>query len=204
MPVPSIRSIKGNLATLLSITNFKSVNALMKAKPDLKTRKEADEYLINNWRDFKANVDSIEKEEKQKEQKKQRAINKRNKVIQDVIKRNQEIQEQIQNKRNERLNAVKTFNVHIVAKIKTTFKTGKSFDSNQDFQETISSSFSRLDENIEEFLSNYFPCPDSSKDIELVSYNYQIIEDKPKVNKLDVPMKRADVLRLSFLIKLIQ
>ena len=68
MPVPSIRSIKGNLATLLSITNFKSVNALMKAKPDLKTRKEADEYLINNWRDFKANVDSIEKEEK-KEQK---------------------------------------------------------------------------------------------------------------------------------------
>lgn len=200
MPVPNIRSIKGNLATLLSITDFKSVNALMKAKPDLKTRKEADEYLINNWRDFKANVDSIEKEEKQKEQKKQRAINKRNKVIQDVIKRNQEIQEQIQNKRNERLNAVKTFNVHIVAKIKTFWKkTGKTINGNEDFEEALTSTMSQLGEKIEGILASYFPFEDEYRLTTLVSYTYQIIEDKPKVNKLDVPMKRADVLRLSFL-----
>ena len=39
MPVPKIRGIKGNLTTLLSITGYRSVNALMKARPDLKTRK---------------------------------------------------------------------------------------------------------------------------------------------------------------------
>jgi hypothetical protein len=34
------------------------------------------------------------------------------------------------------------------------------------------------------------PFEDDYKKVILKSYSYQIIEDKPKVNKLDVPMKR--------------
>jgi hypothetical protein len=69
MPVPRIRSIKGNLANLLAITDYNSIKSLMKAQPDLSTRKRAEEYLLENYADFVDNVQKIEKEQKQKEKK---------------------------------------------------------------------------------------------------------------------------------------
>ena len=65
MSVPRIRSIKGNLTNLLSITDYKSVNALMKAQPKLKTRKQAEQYLLDNWNEFADIMEENDKQEKE-------------------------------------------------------------------------------------------------------------------------------------------
>lgn len=73
MSVPRIRTIKGNLTNLLSITDYKSVNALMKAQPELKTRKQAEQYLLDNWNNFAEIMEENENQEKkiQKQKNKQ-------------------------------------------------------------------------------------------------------------------------------------
>ena len=70
MSVPRIRTIKGNLTNLLSITDYKSVNALMKAQPELKTRKLAEQYLLDNWNEFADIMEENERQEKQIQKKK--------------------------------------------------------------------------------------------------------------------------------------
>ena len=76
MSVPRIRTIKGNLTNLLSITDYKSVNALMKAQPELKTRKQAEEYLLDNWNEFANIMEENEKQEKQIQKQKIKAYKK--------------------------------------------------------------------------------------------------------------------------------
>ena len=87
MPVPRIRSIKGNLANLLAITDYNSIKSLMKAQPDLSTRKQAEEYLLDNYADFVDNVQKIEKEQKEKEKREAAARRKVNTVYRNQNKK---------------------------------------------------------------------------------------------------------------------
>ena len=63
MIIPKLRSIKGNLTTVLSVfdTQFKSIKAFMKAHPDLNTKKEAETFLLDNYNEI---IDNINKNEK--------------------------------------------------------------------------------------------------------------------------------------------
>jgi len=78
-------------------------------------------------------------------------------------------------------------------------KTKKYHYKNNDYQEIFICSPSQLDNKISEFLKILFPFEDDYVEVTLISYTYQVIKSMPKVDKQDVPMKRAIPLKLSFL-----
>ena len=189
----------------LLLSKFKYSN-IYDAKRKLNLAKADDVYklLLNqyNENELKKYNDAIQvKQNKQKV--------KRDKAIRNMIKRNQEIQQNIlknkfkRNLNNEILNSKilnkkKEYKVVIIVKLNVYWKkTKKSYIINTDYTETFNTS--NLDEEIKLFLDGYFPFEDEYKIVTLIEYKYKEVENFKFVRKIDVPMKRAIPLKISFL-----
>ena len=195
---------KENKDTLLSLGNQnKSYKNITEAKKDLnvKTADEAYTILKNMYNEDAENLNEKFKVTyaKDKEKYKNKQEIKRNNVIKTMIKRNQEINQKIKSIKKKRQNE-KTFNVNISVTYKEVIiKTSWEIIKNKDFLESFTCLTSQLDEQIDDFLKGFFPFRDDYHDATLIKYTYQVIKSMPKVDKQDVPMKRAGPLKLSFL-----
>jgi len=68
----TLKSAKGNIKTLLSVTDYKSVKAIQKENPT-QSRKEIEEWLLDNYNSVIETINNNEKELKAKEKKQQKS-----------------------------------------------------------------------------------------------------------------------------------
>jgi hypothetical protein len=99
MSLPTIKGIKGNLRTLLGVTDFKSINALLKFSPDLKNRKQAEQFLLDNYNDIIENINEnarirIEREKERKKTAKRIYKNEAKKEAKDFLKNSFKIEDE--------------------------------------------------------------------------------------------------------------
>ena len=160
--------------------NVKTIYDLKKHL-NVKTADEAYQIALDNMNQIVAN---FEKKRKQKEEEKK--AKKKENVIRRALKKLKEQQGEFQ------VNITATVNVHWKV-------TNKQYQENTDFFEKFNTTKSQLPNKISEYLNSIFPIEDEYKLVNLVSFDYQIIEDKPDVHKLDIPMKKSIPLKLSFL-----
>jgi hypothetical protein len=206
--IRKLTNSKNNITKLLNGTEFNSVNALMNAVPEIKTKKQAHDVLLkiyNNSVELQNRINEpfikLQKQRIAKEKREIKKTNKRDEVIRNVIKQNQENYKRVQNKKELRLiSSMKTFDVIIDARYDEHWTSNnKTIHKNQDYHKTFNTNENNLVNSIQEFLSGYYPFEDEYRSLTLVSYTFQILLNKPIVNKLDVPMKHATPLKLSFL-----
>ena len=96
------------------------------------------------------------------------------------------------------------YSVHITGKVKVTYKNYDHQSYTQpidEYQEFQAKNKSDLTEKIKAYINTCYNCETNYEIDELIDYTleYQIIETKNHVNIMDVPMKRAQVVTLSFL-----
>jgi 5-methylcytosine-specific restriction enzyme A len=183
-----LHSIKGNVRKLLELTDFKSINAVMKAKG--MSKPQAEQWLLDNHNQIVDKINFKAKQKKNEDEKK-----KRNKKISEVIKNQLK---KIQEMPAKAMRVV--IDIEFEATIKDRSNDGKL--KTYKFNETVDKEFAvpqnRLNETVSEFVANQV-FEDSSKTVKPVSHTVQIVQNMTKVNKLDVPMKRAKPLKPSFL-----
>jgi len=81
----TLKSAKGNIKTLLEVTDYKSIKAIQKENPN-QTRKQIEEWLLDNYNEIVETINNNEKELKAKEKKLQQKIKRDNKTyIQEII-----------------------------------------------------------------------------------------------------------------------
>ena len=187
--------------TKKDLLDFYDYNSINQAKKELKLNKATDVYELlksrYNETITKINTKAIDKF-RQKEMKHKL---KREKAIREMIKQNQEIQNNIQLKKQERKNRIQKFKVVIDVKQYAKYPNGRVIDwRNAEWRDTFEAvNEEGLEEKISAFLNSLYPYPESPVDVYLKSYSYQIVQEFPNVNMLDVPMKRATPLKVSFL-----
>lgn len=183
-----LHSIKGNVRKLLELTDFKSINAVMKAK-DM-SKPQAEQWLLDNHNQIVDKINFKAKQKKNEDEKK-----KRNKKISEVIKKQLK---KIQETPAKAMRVV--IDIEFEATIKDRSNAGRL--KTYKFNETVDKEFvvplNRLNETVNQFVANQV-FEDSSKTVEPLSHTFQIVQNMAKVNKLDVRMKRAKPLKASFL-----
>ena len=122
--IRKLTNSKNNITKLLNGTEFNSVKALMNAVPEIKTVKQAHDVLLkiyNNGVELQNRINEpfikLQKQRIAKEKREIKKTNKRDEVIRNVIKQNQENYKRVQNKKEQRLiSSTKEISVIIDAK----------------------------------------------------------------------------------------
>jgi 5-methylcytosine-specific restriction endonuclease McrA len=189
-----IKDIKNpnNQELLLDYQGYRSL-AEAKAKTKLKTDvgvfKRLQKIHNDEAEEFNKRAKHIYERELAKYNEKQKI--KRNKVISNALKKKiTDMREKMK----------PTFSVVIEAKISTFLKkANKTTIKTEDYQENFTCYEYQIEQKVVEFLSQYYPFDDEYRLITLLSFKYQVHKPKPKVHIMDVPMKRATPVKLSFL-----
>jgi hypothetical protein len=208
---------KDNKEILLSVGNEnKSYKDIKEAKKDLKVKtvNEAYTLLLNSYNNAIDRINTINRKnyELSKAKYDNKRKNNRNKIIQDVIKQNQEYYEKKQkSNRNKIIQNInrqikepyefhKSIDVNIIVNISIYWKREQiTYTETLDWQQTFNCKPSRLENVVDKYVNSFYPFEDEYKIIELINFKFQPIEKRPQVHLMDVPMKRASVCSLSFL-----
>lgn len=176
-----LTNIKENKRDLLDTFNFKTINDAKKTER-FKNLK-ADEIYSVLFTDYNNDIDKLNANAKKTYEKK--------------IKKKQVIKQAIKSK-------TLNYSVHITANVKVTYKNFghqsyiQPIDEYQEFQ---AKNITNLKEKVKAFTNKSYNTETEYEIQELIenSLDYQIVDTKPLVNIMDVPMRRAQVATLSFL-----